>query len=148
MERIMTNIKNDKKVLVCSVISVIFSVLGLVMYIVTSNNTAQTVEILVVATSAIGTITALVSVAFIYMDGAVSIVSAALMTFSMGMFLSSQGGNLGYALSGISDIGYGIQTTFIAGIAFYLIAVISECIAVFGKSIESSSLETITNANN
>lgn len=143
MSKIMMNINKDKKVLICSAIGVVFSILGLIMYVVTTNNTGKYAESLIVAASLAGTVLTAAAALFIYMEGALCIVSTALHVFSALMFVSSQADNMGYALAGISDIGYGIQTTLIVGVIFYLLAAVGECIAVFGKAKELYSVHPV-----
>lgn len=59
------------------------------------------------------------------------IASSALGLLELGLFISSQLGNLGYFFAGISDIGYGIMPTFVVGFIFSLISVIASSVAVF-----------------
>lgn len=133
MAKFKIGVKQDKKCLISSAAGVLFSLLGLAMYLVTSSNTKLPADILIISASAVGTLASLISIFLYYFDGILSICSAALLLFSTLMFLSSQAGNIGYAAAGIADIGYGIQGTLIIGIACYMIAVIGECIAVFDK---------------
>lgn len=61
-------------------------------------------------------------------------VAAGLYLCACVLFISSQLGNLGYALAGIHDIGNGIQAGFIVGTIFYVIAIVLQSITVFKKS--------------
>jgi len=64
----------------------------------------------------------------------IEILVSALAFVSMGLFLSSQLGNLGYYFAGIADIGYGIMPTFVAGIILDLVGVVTTSISVFTKT--------------
>lgn len=133
MRKLKIGIKQSKKCLFGSVIAVLFSLLGIILYMVTTKNTNGEVSTLIVAVSVIGTLLSLVSILVFYLDGILSIVSAAVYLFSMLMFVSSQADSIGYAVEGITDIGYGIQTTLVIGTICYLLAVIGSCLAVFDK---------------
>ena len=126
MEKIKIGIKQSKKGLICSIIAIVGIVVGLVMYIVTTGNTNGKVSIVL-------TVLAATSCFLFYADGFLSIISAAFSLYCMLMFVSSQADSIGYAAAGISDIGYGIQSTLIVGCICYLAAVVTESIAVFSK---------------
>lgn len=49
------------------------------------------------------------------------------------LFISTQLGNLGYAFSGIHDIGNGVQPGFIAGSMLYMVSTVLQSITVFKK---------------
>ena len=131
MEKIKIGIKQSKKGLICSIIAIVGIVVGLVMYIVTTGNTNGKVSIVLIAI--IAALLAATSCFLFYADGFLSIISAAFSLYCMLMFVSSQADSIGYAAAGISDIGYGIQSTLIVGCICYLAAVVTESIAVFSK---------------
>lgn len=133
MDKITIGVRQNKKGLICSVAAALCSVIGLVMYVVTTINTNGEVNALLVVISAAATLLALVSCFLFYVDGLVSMVSAAFLLYCMLMFVSSQADSIGYAAAGIVDIGYGIQGTLIFGGICYLIAVVGECISVFDR---------------
>lgn len=67
------------------------------------------------------------------------IVVVAMYMCAFGLFISTQAGNLGYALAGIHDIGNGIQPTFVAGEILYLVAIVLQSIAVFFNKTKNQS---------
>ncbi len=142
MEKFKPGIKQEKKCLVGSAAGILFSILGIIMYIVTALNTKGSISPLILASSILGVLISVISVLVIDMDGILSILSAAVLLFSALMFVSSQADNIGYAAAGIADIGYGIKPTLVAGVLFYLIAVVGECIAVFGGRKETEDKKT------
>ena len=50
---------------------------------------------------------------------------------ALGLFVSSQMGNLGYYFAGIQDIGYGIMPAFVVGGILYILSVVTTSVAAF-----------------
>ncbi len=139
MEKLKTYIKQDNKGLICSAVTVVGTLLGLVMYIITTGNTNGEVSLLLVVTSVTAVVLAVCSCFLLYAEGILSVLSASLSLYSMLMFISSQADSIGYAAAGISDIGYGIQGTLIVGAVCYLAAVICGSISVFCNKKENET---------
>lgn len=133
MRNVKIGIQQGKKGLAGSALGILGSLVGLVLYIVTTVHTNGEISALLLSVSIVGTILALVSLLLLPLDGMLSILSASAFLFTMCMFVSSQADSIGYAAAGIVDIGYGIQTTLVAGCIFYLLAVVGECLAVFDR---------------
>ncbi len=132
--KLKTGIKQSKKGRICTAAGILCSLLGIILYMITTVKTNGEMSILILAVSAAGTLLALLSLLLFHLDGIFSMISAPFLLYSMCMFISSQADNIGYAAAGIGDIGYGIQTTLIIGCILYLIAIIGESIAVFDKN--------------
>jgi len=134
VENNKVSLKDKGFVFYCSLAVMLLTLLGLVMYLITVAETKDTIRISIVVATVIGEAIVLFSLLKCRLDGLPGIIAAALFMFSMGMYISTQAGNIGYAFAGITDIGYGILPSFIIGIALYIAGIVGECITIFQKT--------------
>lgn len=106
----------------------IFSLLGMILYIVTMS-LQENMLIAVIVVSAIGTIAGLITCFGKDYLGLLTIFSAMLYFFAMLLFLMTQAENIGYALADVG-IGDGIMPSFVVGLACYGCAVTTGIAAV------------------
>ncbi len=99
--------------------------------ITTANDGAADVAIIVLSVIAIVGVAVTV---FVDYEGFGKIIVAFLYFCCLGLFVSSQLGNLGYALAGIQDIGNGVQPGFVIGAILYLGSTVLACIAAFDEN--------------
>ncbi|MFA6861580.1 MAG: hypothetical protein WCR56_04295 [Bacilli bacterium] len=119
-----------------TLMSITFVVLlvGFVMYFVSQSMMGAKIELPIIFASVIGLVLNLYVLIVDDYESYIEILVSALAFVSMGLFLSSQLGNLGYYFAGIADIGYGIMPTFVAGIILDLVGVVTTSISVFTKT--------------
>ncbi len=106
--------------------SIVFAIVGFVLYLVTMNLQKNMMASIVVF-SVLGIVCGLV-VCYKDFFRAVSIVSTFFILLSAGLFLVSQIDNIGYAITN-TNIGDGIMPTFVAGIVMYGISVVAGVVA-------------------
>lgn len=129
----LKNVLADKVRLTIFAISILFDLVAFVLYLVSQNIMSSRVNVWLVLVVIIAIAIKLAVLLFKDFNGILLSIAAALDLLGIGLFVSSQLGNLGYYLAGITDIGYGIMPTFVIGIIFYILALLSVSILVFRK---------------
>ncbi len=113
--------------------SILLSVIGFILYTLTMKamDGARLSSLLISATF-VGILLLLASLIWDYLDLFKTL--GTVCTFiGLGLFISSQLGNLGYYFAGIRDIGYGILPTFVVGSIFYFVSILASSVALFLK---------------
>ncbi len=129
---IKETIKNDLLRMIFIGVGALLAIVGMVMAIL-ATETDGSVNVAIVVITAVAVCIALATAVFDY-SSIGKIVVAAMYMCCFGLFISTQAGNLGYAIAGIHDIGNGVQTTFVVGEIMYFIAIVLQSLAVFFKT--------------
>lgn len=126
---VFANEKRSQRIL--AVAGALLALVAMILAILTTANDGN-ISIPVIAVTALAAVLAVVTGVVDFNDLG-KILVAGMYILCMGLFLSSQLGNLGYALAGIHDIGNGIQPGFLVGEVLYLAALVLESITIFKK---------------
>ena len=129
--KLFTLIKTDLKSFILLAISIVLSLIGMIMYIVTTKQMNTHISPLMLIVSIIGLLCLLEVIIYRDFDGIITIIGAAAELLALGLFVSSQMGNLGYYFAGIQDIGYGIMSAFVVGGILYILSVVTTSVAAF-----------------
>lgn len=129
---IVESIKSKGKSFIIAAAGAVLALVAMILAAVTTANDGKA-DAAIIVLSIIAVIGAFVTL-FIDYRGFGKIAVAFLYLCCMGLFVSTQLGNLGYALYGITDIGNGVQPGFIAGVILYVLATVLAAITVFLKT--------------
>lgn len=125
-------VKNNLLKLIFVAACTVSALIAVILAAVVTKNDGK-IDATIIVVTAIAICISVVTLFFDYKDLGKTVAAGMYLCGCM-LFVSSQFGNIGYAVAGIHDIGNGIQPGFIAGTVFYVAATVLQSIVIFKKS--------------